>query len=456
MIAGSAWEDLDAPQTAIANFITAVCQQAAIEPPAVEIKYIRFMLGTFNAKDMQNSIEWVQAQLLSIQLIQFVERETKIPFSRKEELLQEGLYKHVASLIYRVKSDIQIVNPLKDNIKRNYTKLYTVIHRFIPKIERVAGNPLTEDEVAFLTIHFSTAVSALNQDIHYIYKAVVVCNHGTATGNLLAENLKELFNIEVLAVLSSRETDVIRKLDVDIVFATAPIANVEKPVLVLEPIIKEESQRLIQHFLLQHDECKRVITHASDSTELFYAMLSIIEASGGTISKEIYQKVESVFDTHHLRLNRREIQPMLKDVLTEKNIKLHDTVSSWEEAIARVAEPLLKEGVIEEHYIDAMIRSVQEYGPYIVIGPHLALAHARPEDGVNRLGVSVITLKEPINFGNEENDPVNIVFCLATVDSYSHLTIMKHLVALINDEDKLNQLCQLDDVTAFMELLFEE
>jgi transcriptional antiterminator len=67
---------------------------------------------------MNNSIEWVQAQLLSIQLMQFVEEKTKIPFSRKEESLQEGLYKHLVGMINRVKSNIQIVNPLKETVKK--------------------------------------------------------------------------------------------------------------------------------------------------------------------------------------------------------------------------------------------------------------------------------------------------------------------------------------------------
>ncbi len=41
-----------------------------------------------------------------------------MPFSRKEETLQEGLYKHLVGLINRVKGDIQIVNPLKENVKK--------------------------------------------------------------------------------------------------------------------------------------------------------------------------------------------------------------------------------------------------------------------------------------------------------------------------------------------------
>jgi len=84
---------------------------------------------------------------------------------------------------------------------------------------------------------------------------------------------------------------------------------------------------------------------------------------------------------------------MIEDVLRDQNILLQQEVSTWEESIIRVSEPLVKEQVIESRYIDAMINSVKEFGPYIVIGKHIALAHARPEDGVNKLGISVATTK---------------------------------------------------------------
>ena len=130
IIASSAWEAADTPQSDIRDFVTAICEHFQITPPEVEIKYIVFMLNTFNSRDMNNSIEWVQAQLLSIQLMQFIETETKIPFSRKEESLQEGLYKHIVGLLNRVKSNIQIVNPLKETVKKNYGDIYVAIKRF--------------------------------------------------------------------------------------------------------------------------------------------------------------------------------------------------------------------------------------------------------------------------------------------------------------------------------------
>lgn len=455
LIASTAWETADVPTGDMRNFVNAVCETFQIHPPEIEIKYIVFMLNTFNSRDMNNSIEWVQAQLLSIQLIEYVENETKIPFTRKEEVLQEGLYKHIAGLINRVKSQIQIVNPLKENIKKNYFGIYQAIQNFMKKNQWWGEKKVSDDEVAFLTIHFSTSVSAINQDLHYIYKAVVVCNHGVATGKLLAENLKELFNIEVLAILSSRETELIDKLDVDLVFSSVALNYQNRPLLEVNPIIREKDKQRIIDFLQQHASLRRLVNNTADATEMFYSLINIIEASGGSITGEIYSQLENTFDKNNLTINKKEIQPMLEDVLKDSHILLNQQVDDWQMAIQRVSEPLLKEKVIEENYVTAMIDSVKQYGPYIVIGKHLALAHARPEDGVNKLGVSVATLKEPIVFGNPDNDPVKIIFCLAAVDSYSHLNIMKNLIALINDEEKLDYLCQLDSVDAFKDTLFQ-
>lgn len=147
---------------------------------------------------------------------------------------------------------------------------------------------------------------------------------------------------------------------------------------------------------------------------------------------------------------------MLKDVLKKSDILLLEKCPDWESAIQRVACPLLKENCIEESYVNAMIDSVKEFGPYIVMGKHLALAHARPEDGVNNLGISVATLAQPVVFGNEENDPVKIIFCLAAVDSFSHLNIMKSLIDLINDEAKINRLTNCTNVSEFEKILYDE
>ncbi|KLN91378.1 hypothetical protein ABT59_09585 [Enterococcus cecorum] len=420
-----------------------------------ERNYLKTLINKFEVDEEVSLLNWSASQLLTLQLIRYVEKNTGLTFSKEEPQLQDSLYRHVEGLLDRMRYNIQIVNPLKEMIQTKYSNVYELIKSFSPYIFRATGKEITDDEIAFLTIHFSTMISVLNQNESYEYKAVVICNHGLATGNLLAENLKELFPINVVAVLSSRELYLIEKFDIDLIFATIPIEFPGRPVLVVEPIIKMSTQYEIQRFLEENIQLRRKIDRQTDYTEFFQIMLAIIEESGGTLTPNLYEKIEIAFRKNNLMINKKEIQPMIKDILTAQNILIHKEVSDWQEAIKVVAEPLLKEEVITENYIDAMINTVKEYGPYIVIGEHIALAHARPTDGSKKLGLSVVTLKNPVNFGHEDHDPVNIIFCLSAIDNYSHLNIMKNLIELIHDKDKLKRLAQADTVESFENILYE-
>lgn len=144
---------------------------------------------------------------------------------------------------------------------------------------------------------------------------------------------------------------------------------------------------------------------------------------------------------------------MLSDIIGNDKILLQENVKDWKEAIQLAAEPLLKNDYISSEYISAMINSVINYGPYIVIAKGVALAHARSEDGVYKMGLSILTTKNAICFGNEENDPVRIIFCLAAPDSTTHIEVMRSLVNLINEDWKISKLTSINDKSQFIELL---
>ncbi|MWN89604.1 PRD domain-containing protein [Gilliamella sp. Pra-s65] len=440
----------------IARFIHLTCQQIALQVSRQEQQYIIYMLEAFNTKDINNYVEWVNAQLLAIKLVNYVEEKTQIPFSTKQEQLYENLCKHLAGLIARVSNNIHIVNPLLDNIKQNYGEIYSVIAMFMQQLENTLSHKVSDDEIAFLTIHFSTFASAINQERSYYFKAVVFCDHGIATSNLLAETLKEFFNIDVLAILGRNDQNLLAQLDFDLIFSTFPLQHLAHPVLVLEPILKEKNHPIITDFLAKHSANQRVVNHLVDATDLFYSLVDLIQQSGGIVSAPIYNQLEKCLAINNLKINKRKIQPMLKDILTDNDIILQQDCSDWQQAIKIAAEPLLKKQFILPSYIEAMITSVEQYGPYIVIGKYLALAHARPEDGVNQLGVSVLTMRHPVDFGNYEMGPVKIIFCLAAIDSFSHLNIMRSLIELINDEQKLECLTMCDSVQQFKTILFNE
>ena len=438
------------------RYINAVLNGAGMEVNLEEESYIYFLLNTLNREEDYRPINWLDLQLLIMQLIQYVEVETGIPFSRKETQLQETLYNHMVSMVDRIKNGLQLVNPLRDKIKQTYGVVYKVVEQYLKINERALGGPITEDEIAFLTIHFSTALSEINQNNKYWYRAIVICNHGIATGRLLAEKLKEYFNIEVLAVLSSREINLVEKFDVDLVFSTVKINYKSKPIMILDTVFNDETKILVRHFLESNNHCRRLITTKSDYTEMFQTLLKIVEQTFGEIDNNFYENIEELFHQNQLKIDKREVQPMIRDILPDDNILFETKEFTWQEAIKKVAEPLLSKEIITSDYVQAMIESVEEYGPYIVIGPHFALAHARPEDGSLKLGLSLSIFEKPVIFGHEFNDPVKVMFCLSAIDSYSHLNVMKSLVNLIREEDNLIKLTEAKNIKTVKEILFNE
>ena len=123
----------------------------------------------------------------------------------------------------------------------------------------------------------------------------------------------------------------------------------------------------------------------------------------------------------------------LSELLSPSTILLDADAGDWREAIRRSGELLVSTGATDPAYTEAMIRTVEEHGPYIVIAPGFALAHSRPDESVHRTGMSFVRLAEPIAFGNAANDPVTLVMALAAADSSAHREALAALAGVLAD-----------------------
>lgn len=122
--------------------------------------------------------------------------------------------------------------------------------------------------------------------------------------------------------------------------------------------------------------------------------------------------------------------------LTESYIQFFDSVGSWEEAVRLSSKPLFDGGKVKQSYIDGMIDSVKEHGPYIVIAPNIAIPHARPETGSIKIGYSIMKLKEPVVFDDEGESKASLFIALSCVDSERHIEMLQEIVMILSDEKK--------------------
>ena len=125
-------------------------------------------------------------------------------------------------------------------------------------------------------------------------------------------------------------------------------------------------------------------------------------------------------------------------ILNKSHIRIKEKAADWEEAIRKAGAVLVEAGSIRPAYVEKMIQSVRELGPYIVIMPGFALAHAAPCEEVLKSDVALITLETPVEFGSP-NDPVSVVLCLGCTDSTSHLDTLSGIAETLLAEEKMEQ-----------------
>ncbi|MFB0533778.1 MAG: PTS sugar transporter subunit IIA [Anaerolineae bacterium] len=145
----------------------------------------------------------------------------------------------------------------------------------------------------------------------------------------------------------------------------------------------------------------------------------------------------------------------LLDLLNETTIRLDAEAADWPESICLAGALLVDIGAVSPSYVDAMVRVVEELGPYMVVAPGIALAHARPEDGVKRMCMSLVRLTSPIEFGSEANDPVDLVFAFGAVDKEAHLHALKDLATFLQEEQAVSALRRCDSVEKTVRLIKE-
>ncbi|MCU1441407.1 MAG: sugar transporter subunit [Rhodoglobus sp.] len=126
--------------------------------------------------------------------------------------------------------------------------------------------------------------------------------------------------------------------------------------------------------------------------------------------------------------------------LPESAIVIAAQAVDWRAAVTLAGDALARSGAARPEYAHEMIRMIEEHGPYVVIAPGLALAHARPGPEVLADGLSIVTLATPVSFGHPHNDPVNVVLGLAVVAPGEHLAAVAALANVFNDSHAIEEL----------------
>lgn len=146
----------------------------------------------------------------------------------------------------------------------------------------------------------------------------------------------------------------------------------------------------------------------------------------------------------------------IKQLLPASRVVINVTVDNWEDAVRAAGQLLVDTGAVKESYIEGMINTTKELGPYIVIAPGFAIPHSRPEDGVLEPCYAIVKLDPPVAFGNPENDPVHVLLAFGATDHDSHIKSLTRIATILSDEKNLKALTSATTKEQILEIIWRD
>ncbi len=133
------------------------------------------------------------------------------------------------------------------------------------------------------------------------------------------------------------------------------------------------------------------------------------------------------------------------NLLKQENVQICETADDWREAIKISVLPLEYGGYVKSCYKDGVIENIEKLGPYIIIADHIALPHARPEQGAIETQISITLFRQNIIFDGREAT-ARLFVALAAKDNDSHLDALVQISELLSDENEVEKILESPDV----------
>jgi len=138
--------------------------------------------------------------------------------------------------------------------------------------------------------------------------------------------------------------------------------------------------------------------------------------------------------------------------IRKENLRICREPMNPKEALLVIGQLLLDCGSIKPQYVEDIFRSYEQFGPYFVIAPSIALAHAQPSESVLADDIALVICKTPVSFGSH-NDPVRLLFGLCSRESHQHIENLAELASILADDEVVQALANAEDIDALYVLL---
>lgn len=377
---------------------------------------------------------------LAQSLVEEFSRLACVDFEKVEEV-EQALYAHLKTSLYRYRYGIQLGNPMLDDIKNEYSELFELTKKACEYLEQQIGVPIPDGEIAYITLHFGGFMNISKQDDKFL-SVLIVCPNGVSTGNMLRGEVHNLVpHATKIDVISLNHYE--KKHHYDVVISTVMIEG--QDTLVVHPILTDNDRVIILR------KCMRNETkHNIEIDDVVALAEKYIEENKLSSFHEEMQRYLANYNTNNKPMSAGSRIGFLAK-LDSSMVRICKDSLSFEEAVNFAAKPLLKSGAIESMYVEHIIKHTQQMGPYMIICDDVMLAHAKVEEGANRLGLAMSVFKNEVEVA--EGRKIRIMIVLSAEDQLKHLRILNDIMSIFSVRENVVAISACNGVKTLLALL---
>jgi len=374
------------------------------------------------------------------QMIDQFEKKSCIFIVDKEETLDKLLL-HMRPAYYRIKYHLTLKNQFSAQMIEEYIDLHEMVASSIGPLENLIGETFPPSEIAFITIFLAGQLIKQGEELNKKKRALVVCTNGLTISKIMQQTLKEIFPEFYFAESLSLRQFQNYSLDYEIVFSTIPVQS-EKPIYLINPLMTLSEKEALRRQVIN------TVDRESYATINISRLIATIKENA-IVTDEIalLTSLSKLFQEGQKK-EPKEVKNVaygLKQFLPSEFIQLREQVETWQEAIVLACEPLVKSNIIRPSYVTTLIEENNHQQIYSFLGKNMAIPHAAPEKGVSADAFAMLILKNPVVFANGHH--VSIITPLAIYNQKRHLKALSQLAELAEDEEKISQLLNANDVS---------
>jgi activator of the mannose operon, transcriptional antiterminator len=335
-----------------------ICDEFKLDFNNAEVNFLAyFVISKFHYLRSNDSFKNASVEIMdfSDNLISHMSNIFSIDLTKDQELSND-LVHHFEDALDRFKDGIHCINPYLDEIKNNYPDVYAASWSASMMFDSKFDLSVNSDEIGYIAMHFGAAIERLHSQV----KILMVWSSSTRGGVLRHASSKiqdNISGVRIVDIIPLHQLETYSSFDYDIILSDSDNISVVKPYVIVNSIIN-------------------------------YIDINNID----NLIKKIRKNNKSLSQN---KLN------IIDELIKPENAFININCKTKEDIVHFLCDHLLNSGNIDEHYYSSVME--RENLTSTSIGGGITTPHGTQKH-VKNSTISLATLPEPINWGDEKID----------------------------------------------------